>query len=62
MGNNVELWSLSDQPLLRLDERICLRNRNLKQVGDSLRGCQREPMQIRRQFIVQGLLWVHAIV
>ena len=46
MGDNVEFRSLSDQRLLRLDERVCLRNRNLKQVGDSLRGCQREPMQI----------------
>jgi len=46
--------SLSDYPLLCLDERVCLRNGDIKQIGDRLGGCQGEPMRTRRQSIARG--------
>ena len=49
-----ECRSLSDQPLLGLDERVGLRNGDFEQVGDGLRGCQGEPIRVGRQSIVQG--------
>ena len=35
---------LSDQPLLILDERVGLRDGDVKQISDSLRRCQGKPM------------------
>lgn len=45
--------SLSDQPLLCLDEGVGLRNGDLEQISDSLRGCQGEPMRVPGQSVVQ---------
>jgi len=46
--------TLSDQPLLGLDEGVGLGNRDVEQVGDSLRGCQGKPIKIRGQHAVRG--------
>lgn len=47
--------TLSDYCLLRLNEPISLRKGDVKQIGDSLRGCQREPVNMQRQFSTQGM-------